>query len=65
MQNYVAAFKRGNHTISRLVIGEENVKAFTDSQNEFAIIHLFTDISEAEKAWDREQDKIMDSLSWS
>jgi hypothetical protein len=68
MQNntYVAAFQRWNHGISRLVTGEENVQRFIeDSKDSFAVMHLFTSISDAETAWDREQDAIIDSLTWS
>jgi len=63
--NYVACFQTWNRGISRLVTGEDNVAKFIeDSKDSFATLHTFTDISEAEIAWDMEQDAIMDRIGF-
>ncbi len=52
----IAAFQtweNGGTQISSLVIGEEEVSRFIeDSKDSFARLHVFTDLEEAEKAYD-------------
>jgi len=63
--NYVACFQTWNRGISRLVTGEENVARFIeDGKDSFATLHVFDDISEAEKSWDNHQDRIMDRIGF-
>ena len=61
---YVACFRTWNTGISRLVTGEDNVLEFIKDVKDGTTVHVFDDITEAEKAWDNHQDRITDRIGF-